>query len=513
MFTLHATHQRLDTIKAQAYAVFCHQGFDVSHHSAALLTTFAPILPALVKQRSFTGSRGSSLVLTGQQGDQPVYVFLIGLGSADYALQDRLEHYRNAVGKMIRLAEQHRVTDIACAVPHESDLSLDGYSMAKELVATAYMASYHFDQFLTDPARKFPTEYTLHIVAPESILDTVHVGIEHGERIGHAVNQARHWCDLPPAHLTPTHLAHQAEKIAHAHPEIRCTVFNEADMARMNMGGILGVSRGSAEEARLVIMEYRTEHTDAPTIAIVGKGVTFDSGGLSIKPATGMEEMKDDMAGAACVISVMQALAHLKPAVNVIAAAPITENLPSGTALKPGDVITFYNGMTAEVKNTDAEGRLILADALAYITDHYAPHKMIDVATLTGSCAAALGSFFAGLMSQHEAFTHELLHAGRASGDRLWPLPFHDDYKAAIRCEVADICNIGKPSYRAGAITAGFFLQPFVKDTPWIHLDIAGVSFNVPDRTYFRPGATGFGVRLLLEYFMNYDTYAHTPRA
>ena len=236
----------------------------------------------------------------------------------------------------------------------------------------------------------------------------------------------------------------------------------------------------------------------------MGKGITFDSGGLSLKPPQYMETMKEDMSGAAAVIATMQAIAQLKPKVNVIGITPLSENLPSGKATMPGDVITFYNGKTAEVRNTDAEGRLVLADALSYAVKHYKLDALVDVATLTGACAYALGPFFTGLMSQHDKLTKRLQESADRSGDRVWPLPLHDDYKVAIKSAIADICNIGSKKYNAGAITAGFFLQNFVGDTPWVHLDIAGTAFDVPDVSYYRPGATGVGVRLLIDLALNW---------
>ena len=252
-------------------------------------------------------------------------------------------------------------------------------------------------------------------------------------------------------------------------------------------------------------MEYKTTKKDAPTIAFVGKGITFDSGGLSLKPANFMEDMKEDMSGAAAVIASMSAIAQLKPEVNVLALTPICENLHSGKATKPGDIIRFYNGKTAEVRNTDAEGRLVLADALAYAVQHYQPDFIIDLATLTGACAYALGPFYSGMMGKHQDYMDKVEQAGERSGDRVWPLPFSDDYKVAIKSNVADICNIGNPKYRAGAITAGFFLSNFVGTTPWVHLDIAGTAFDVPDISYYRSGnATGVGVRLLVELAMHW---------
>ncbi len=217
-----------------------------------------------------------------------------------------------------------------------------------------------------------------------------------------------------------------------------------------------------------------------------------------------METMKEDMSGAAAVIGAMQVLAQLKPAVNIIGITPLCENMPSGTATKPGDILRFYNGKTAEVKNTDAEGRLILADALSYAVKHFNPDAIIDLATLTGACAYALGPFFSGMISQHQELAQRVQEAARTSGDRVWPLPLDDDYKSAIKSNVADICNIGNPKYKAGAITAGFFLQQFVGDKPWVHLDIAGIAFDVPDISYYSTGATGVGVRLLVDLAMQW---------
>lgn len=218
-----------------------------------------------------------------------------------------------------------------------------------------------------------------------------------------------------------------------------------------------------------------------------------------------METMKEDMSGAAAVISTMQAIAILKPDVNVVGITPLSENLPSGSATKPGDILKFYNGKTAEVKNTDAEGRLVLADALSYAVKHCNLDAMIDIATLTGACAYALGPFFTGLMSQHEDLIDKICDSAERTGDRVWELPLHDDYKPAIKSQVADISNVGSKQYMAGAITAGLFLQNFVGDMPWAHLDIAGTAFNVPDISYYRPeGATGVSVRLLIDLAMHW---------
>jgi leucyl aminopeptidase len=503
MITVKLSDKPLYTQQAEGYAYFCEENFAFNEKLKELAQRFYKPLPEIIKQRKFTGGAGSTLVVAGTHEDKPVYIILVGVGSQKRKPADLIEQARRAAGSIIRLAEQVKIATIAVEFPDEHWFGVDGYRLAKEIVTTMEMATYHFDQYITDESRKHNSDYTVIFCAPAIIHDKINVGVEHGERIGHAVNQARLWCDLPACVMTPTKLADQVARIGKVH-NFKVTIFDEKTIIEMGMGGLASVSRGSAEECRFIVMEYKTEHKDAPTLALVGKGVTFDSGGLSIKPAARMDEMKDDMAGAAAVISSMEMIAHLKPRINIVALAAITENLPSGTATKPGDIVQFYNGKTAEIKNTDAEGRLILADALSYAVKHYKPDAMINLATLTGSCAYALGPFFCGLMSQHDELAETVLAASNTSGDRAWPLPFHDDYKVAIRSTVSDMCNIGNESYRAGSITAGFFLQNFVGNTPWVHLDIAGTSFNVPDRSYYRPGATGFGVRMIADLVTNW---------
>lgn len=500
--TLQLSAQSCTDIAAQAYVVFCEHPLE--HAPLESLKKIYPPLEAVIAQRTFTGKAGSSCVVTGVRDGQPAYVMLIGVGSLKDAEHERVEQFRRAVGTMIRAAEPLSITRLAVCAPSLELVGKDPWVLGKEFASTVYLAAYHFNGFITDKARCFDRDYDITLCIPEQHRGGVELGIEYGTRVGRAVNQSRQWCDLPALNLTPTDLANQAQRIAQAH-DLKITVFDKAKIYQEKMGGIIGVSRGSSQEPRLVIMEYKSDAPKAPTLALVGKGITFDSGGLSIKPAVSMETMKDDMAGAAAVISTMEAIAHLKPKVNVIAAAPICENMINGEATRPGDILTFYDGTTAEVKNTDAEGRLVLADAMAYVKKHYKIDHMITVATLTGSCAAALGPFFAGLMTQDESMKNRMLAAGRISGDRLWPLPLHDDYRRAIRCDVADLCNIGSDRYKAGAITAGFFLKHFAGDLSYVHLDIAGTAFNVPDIAYYRPGATGFGVRLLVDLLSTWE--------
>lgn len=502
MITIHVSTKPFVEQRVPAYIVACEQGFVFDEHPVSVLKRFYMPLKTLLEQRGFTGALNSTCVIAGTDNLQPVYIILVGVGSPKVNQYDHLEYYRRAVGNAMRALESLKITQAALLLPDSASFGISACTLAMETVSILDIASYHFDQFITDESRRLSKDYAITLVCRDDEAEQVEVGFKLGLSLGYAVNEARLWGDLPPVVLTPTRLAEHAQRIAQTH-NLSCTIFTEDQIIKRGMGGIEAVAKGSDQEARMIIMEYKSEHKDAPTVALVGKGITFDSGGLSIKPATAMETMKDDMAGAAAVIATMQLLAHLKPRVNVVALAPITENLISGHATKPGDIIQFYNGKTAEVKNTDAEGRLILADALSYAIKHYKLDAIISIATLTGSCAAALGPFFAGLMSQHEALAHKIIAAGKASGDRVWELPLHNDFKPAIRTEVADMSNIGSDKYKAGAITAAFFLQNFVGDVPWVHLDIAGTAFNVPD-SYFRPGSTGFGVRLFAHLIKNW---------
>ena len=505
MITVHVSNKQLNEVKADGYVILCERGKKLSEEQLAWCSPFFPHSQEVLDQAGFSAGVGSSHVITGFTDNKPAYLIFVGLGSFACKQADRIEHYRRALGNAIRIAERFKLSKLVMPFLHAATYDLDDCALAQETLATFQMSIYHFDQFITDEKRHVNEEYDITICAPTAHHDAIMVGAEMGIRIGHAVNQARQWCDLPPNVLNPAHLAEQAQNIAAPHDNLTCKVLTGKECRDLGMGGVQAVTQGSANDARFVIMEYSCGEKNAQKIALVGKGVTFDSGGLSIKPAQGMEDMKDDMAGAAAVLATMQAIAHLKPHVDVVAITPLVENMPSGTAFRPGDIIGHYNGLTSEVRNTDAEGRLILADALSYAVQHYKVDAIIDIATLTGSCSQALGSFFAGLMSKHDDFADRLIEVGKTSGDWLWPLPFHDDYRVAVKSDVADVCNISKPQYRAGAIMAGFFLAHFVDETPWIHLDIAGTSYNIPDRSYLRGGgASGFGVRLFVNMLMNW---------
>ena len=504
------SRKKLLDSKADCYVLFVEQDFTFTKELTDIAKKYIPNLKAFIKQKAFTGSANSSLLINACANcfDTDVaHLLFVGMGGASEGKKLDIENLRRALGNVVRVAEKNKFKTIACKLPEAKLFGVTQEYLAKQVGTILTMASYHFDQFITQDACKFPHDFKIELVlsdkATDSVKKNIKKGLSEGECIAQAVNKARLWIDLPPADLTPIELADAAKKIAKKH-DLKIKVLGEKEVEKLGMGGLAAVSRGSERDCALVLMEYTTKKKNAPTLAFVGKGITFDSGGLSLKPSAYMETMKEDMSGAAAVIAAMDALGHLKPDVNIICVAPLAENLPSGKATMPGDIIKFYNGKTAEVKNTDAEGRLVLADALSYVEKKYKPDAIIDLATLTGACQYALGPFFCGMMSKYPKFIAQVEQAAKLSGDRVWNLPFCDDYKPAIKSTVADISNTGNKKYMAGTITAGFFLKNFVEKTPWVHLDIAGTAFNVPDISYFRPGATGFGVRLLVELALNW---------
>lgn len=458
------------------------------------------------RQAGFKGQAGDQLMFTiphgGPEDNDPVSrMALVGIGPKTDCVDDRIEALRRGLAHAFHIIEATRAYRVAFSLP-VTDWCDDVVTLGHEVATTLMISAYHFDAYLTKKT-KSTQYYAFTFSTSAEHADALKAGMKRGSVTAAAVNLARYWSDLPSSVATPRFMARQAKKAA-KRAGLVCKVLSPTRLKTLGMNGILSVARGSTEPCRLVVLEYHSSAPQAQTVVLVGKGVTFDSGGISLKTPGGMEDMKHDMAGAAAVLATMELVAAMQPRVNVIAVVPFVENMPSGSALKPGDIITFCNGMTAEIKNTDAEGRLILADALAYSVKEYHPDLIIDLATLTGACLYALGRFFAGLMTQHYEAGNLIIEAGNRSGDKVWVLPLHTDYKSAIKSTVADVANLGSPSY-AGMISAAWFLQHFVQDTPWVHLDIAGPAHDVP-LPYYRPGATGYGVKLLDAFFQPLST-------
>ncbi|MFH1831761.1 MAG: leucyl aminopeptidase [bacterium] len=507
MITIQITETAFWDNQAEGYIFFMNEGLSNSSDLSNLSKIereFYPHVKALLKKHEFEGKKGQSFALTAMHKDKFIEFIFVGLGKGEKVWHVELEILRRAIGQTVHILKKKNITNAILAMPEETVYKIDRGQLLKQMVMTAYMAAYEFVALKTSTKPKAWQTSLLIEVRPDEA-GIMSNACEHGTIIGNAINKAREWADTPANIMTPTALAEQAQKIADKHG-FKCTVFGREKALELGMGAFCSVDAGSDQDGKFVVLEHKAKSKDASTIALVGKGVMFDTGGISLKPSNSMSGMKFDMSGAACVLAVMDILGHIKTLdLNVIALTPLVENMPSGKATRQDDVVVAMNGKTIEIKNTDAEGRLILADALCYAEKFYSPDVMIDVATLTGACSYALGFFYSGLMTQDEHLQRELPELGQLTGDRIWPLPLDDDFKPANKSDVADVSNSGSSAYKAGTIIGACFLSEFVKKARWAHIDIAGTADNVPDINYLGKTASGAGIRLLTEYVMSFS--------
>jgi leucyl aminopeptidase len=439
----------------------------------------------------FTGDREQAVMVYPARG--PRRVLLLGLGNHAHITRAAV---RTAAAVGTRRAMAMGARAVAFHLTQETHSGVPADALGQVATEGAFQGAWRFVDLKAVRDGKGPVEGFDIIVAREHRPD-----VERGRARGHAIGigqrLARNLQMLPGNVCTPDYLTTVAGDLARAY-RFRITVLSRAQMEKEGMGALLSVAQGSASEPRFLALEYRGAGRHAP-ICLVGKGITFDSGGISLKPAEKMEEMKYDMSGAAAVLGTFEVLGQLKPAVNVVGLIPSTENLPSGSATRPGDVVRSHFGKTIEIVNTDAEGRLILADALSYAR-RYQPSCVLDAATLTGAIVIGLGNHAVGLMGNDDRLLDEVRLAGDRAGERCWPLPLWDEYREQLRSDVADVKNSGgRP---AGSITAGWFLREFVDGYPWAHLDIAGTAYLDAERPGLAKGPTGLGVRLFSEFVL-----------
>jgi leucyl aminopeptidase len=443
-------------------------------------------------RRGFEGKLGETMAVPG--GDGPTVV-AVGLGDPAKLDADALRRAAAAFARAAWKDERAATTLVAAAV--ESG-RLDVAAAAQAVAEGAALGAYRFTRYKADP--KAPRLESFTAVGPETD-GAGTAGFDRGVRLAAAVAMARDLVNEPAGTLTPQALADKAAEVVEREGGLSLTVLDEAAIAVERLGGLLGVAAGSDQPPRLIELVYEPPNPRG-TLALVGKGITFDSGGLSIKPAEAMETMKTDMSGAAAVLAAMSVLPSLEPSVRVIAIIPATENLLGGRATKPGDVLHIRNGKTVEVLNTDAEGRLVLADGLSLAVEA-GVDAIVDVATLTGACMVALGKRIAGLMGNDDGWRAQVQAAAERAGEPVWPLPLPSQYRKHIDSDVADLKNIG--GRWGGALTAGLFLEEFVGSVPWAHLDIAGPARSDEDDCYISKGGTGFGVRTLVELIMAFE--------
>ncbi len=447
-------------------------------------TVLRKLAAAAWKAKEFTGKRGQLVALHGGTGGRRL--LLVGLGPRKAVDGEAL---REGAGNAALDLDGRGLSSATFLVPTLGD----AIDLAGACVEGAGLALYRFDR-LKSKAPK--TALGRVAVAPErSTGPSVTAPVKRAAAVVEGVRFARDLGNLPGNIATPVHLAREARTLSGR--GVRVRVHDRAAIKRMRMGAFAAVAQGSHNEPRLIEITYRCGKRGAETIGLVGKGVTFDTGGISIKPSASMEEMKFDMCGGAAVLGAVHALRALQLPVNVHALVPASDNMPDGKAYRPGDIIKARNGTTIEVISTDAEGRLLLCDSLVYSADKK-PDCIINLATLTGAIVVALGDTAAGLFGNDDALAEELEEAGRETGERLWPMPIFPGHDEAIKSPYSDLRNSG--GRWGGACTAAAFLQNFVGDTPWAHLDIAGTAWNDRPRSYLRKGATGFGVRLLVEF-------------
>lgn len=445
----------------------------------------------LIELGDFKGKMKDTSLLYTRGAMKTPRVLLVGLGAYH---ELTVEKIRQGAGHAAKHVRDMGLKTATFLIPDEVP---DAGNMVQAAAEAVLLSLYQFKAHKTvqeDDDEKALESITF-LAESEPSQPTVERAVQRGQIIAEGTMLARDLSNQPANHLTPTQLAEKAEAVA-AVSGLHCEVFDKAVLVEKGFRTLLAVAQGSVEEPRFIMLEYTPEGEGQDTVVLVGKGITFDTGGISLKPGKGMHEMKHDMSGAAAVIGAMQAIGQLKPDLHVIGVIAATENMPSGTAIKPGDVVTSYGGKTIEILNTDAEGRLVLADALGWISQ-YNPQGAVDLATLTGAVITCLGHIAAGAMGTDPGLMDKVKAAAEKTHERVWELPLWDDYDEGIKSKVADVQNIGDGT--AGTIAGGAFLKKFAEDYPWVHLDIAGTAWGMKGSTYIPEGASGYGVRLLVQ--------------
>lgn len=465
--------------------------------AASLDTACGGALSTVIKQGDMRGEIGQTLLLRNIPGLDAERVLLVGAGDAS-GIDD------NQFRKLsVAAAVAARNTGAATVISYLAEIQVGQRSIewkSRQTAIEALNSGYQFTQHKSKPAKASKTlKKWILLCDAGADAKAAKAGVRQADGIGAGCNLARDLGNLAPNVCTPTYLANQAKGMQKTSSKLKTTVLDEAQMKKLGMGSLLSVSRGSRQPAKLICMEYNGAAKSRKPVVLVGKGITFDTGGISLKPGATMDEMKYDMCGAASVFGAMRACVELDLKCNLVCIVPAAENMPDGDASRPGDVVTTMSGQTVEILNTDAEGRLVLCDALTW-AEKFKPAAVIDVATLTGACVVALGNIASALMANNEDLAGQLLNAGETSGDRTWQLPLWDDYQAQLDSNFADMANIGGRA--AGAVTAACFLSRFTKAYAWAHLDIAGIAWLSGKNK----GATGRPVPLLMQYLLDNHT-------
>jgi len=421
-------------------------------------------------------------------------ILLAGIGKKENLTKDTI---RNISGKIAQKARELKLKEFSIIVP--PNVVIDQISSVSQIIEGSKMSLYKFDKFKAEKAEKSP-DLTIVVSKSKKISQT----IKTSEIIADGAIFTKSIANLPPNECTPSTLAGFA-KIMSKKNKMKCNIISKIELKNKGFGGITAVGKGSKNEPKLIVLEHNRGKRNEKPIILVGKAVTFDTGGISLKPGASMDEMKFDKCGGCTVLGIMKAVSELKLPINIVGIVPSVENMPDADAYRPGDIIKLFSGKTAEILNTDAEGRLILADALSYGEKHYSPKAIIDFATLTGACIVALGNNVAAIVSNDEKLSLKIKDASKKTTENVWELPLTQDFMDMIKSDVADMKNVGI-GRAAGTITAAAFLKNAIEKTPWVHVDIAGVAWTqtaTKEKSYNPKGATGFGVRLILNYLQS----------
>ena len=491
-------------VKADMLVVNLFEGAKRPGGAAAVVdAAIGGAIAAAVRGGDFDGKLGETLSLRPSRGLSSPRVLVVGLGKKEKFTSD---HARQAVLPVLKAAKRLKLSTVASVVHGAGAGGVDPGIAARFCALGAALSEFEFDRYKEERAHRIAR--FLFVERDAKAFPSVRAGVSWGARVGEAINWGRSLVATPPAELRPDDLARAARGVGRgiggaAARRVRVRVLGLPELTALKAGGILAVAKGSPAPPRLVVAEYRGGSPGSPWTALVGKGVTFDTGGISLKKWEGMEKMKYDMAGGAGMLATLRAAAALGIRRNLVAVVPCVENMPSGTAYRPGDVLRMMSGKTVEILSTDAEGRLILADAMTYAVRKYKPREMLDAATLTGACVVALGSVNIGMMGNDEGMLSRMKAASAASGEKAWELPLHEEYFEQIKSDIGELKNIG--GAEAGTITAGRFLQEFAGGTPWVHFDIAGTAWVEKERRGYAPGPSGVPVRLLVEYLSSRD--------
>jgi leucyl aminopeptidase len=478
------------TISSQCIMVGVFEKGELTSASQLIDKSSDNQISQVIERGDFTGETGQVIVLHHLNGIKAERIMLVGLGAKDKLTATGFcKAIQTAFATLVKLP----INNAACLLTEIDVPETNENWRVRMLAQAAETANYKFDQFKSQKSAKTCLLETVKIAAKNN----VEIALKEGQAIAHGVNLARQLANMPCNICTPAYLAEQAKALANEFSNLKVNVLEKTDMVELKMGALLAVGQGSANPPKLIELNYQGTSSDKAPIVLVGKGITFDTGGISLKPPAGMEDMKFDMGGAASVIGTMRAIAELKLPINVVGLVPTAENMPDGNSYRPGDILTSMSGQTIEVVNTDAEGRLILCDALTY-AERFKPATVIDIATLTGAMVISLGYLLNGVFSNQDELANELVAASKRSNDPAWHMPLVEEYHEGLKSNYADMINASK---LAGAITAACFLSKFTKQYRWAHIDCAGTA--MPADSNKAGGATGRPVPLLVEYLLH----------